>query len=282
MYYGLLAISTFLFAAQFLFNQQYQRISGTSWTSTCTFALLVNGVGMCIQLVLCRFQLEFSWYSLSIASIQAIASFVSTYASLKALGMVNLAVYSMFSMLGGMALPFAYGVIFRGEPMTWMKAGCGLLITAALVLTIKGEKNIWRNTRYYWAVFVLNGMAGVLSTIHQSNEALRVSSSSYMVMSNLVGMAIAAGLLLAMNKGLPKLQWKQVGYASGYAAFTGIGNLLVLIALTVLPASVQYPIITGGVICCSTLVAVLRREPVSRMTWYSTGLALVASVLIAL
>ena len=282
MYYGFLGIAAFLFAAQFLFQQRYQRICGAAWTSTLTFTLLINLIGCALQLTLGGFRLEFTWYAMALAAAQATAGILGNAASIRALSTVNLAVYSMFSMLGGMVLPFAYGVLIGGESLTLSKVGCGLLIVVALWLTVKGERGVWRNTRYYWAVFVLNGMSGVIASIHQSNELLRVNSTSFMALTNLTAVAVSAALLMAKTHALPRLPLKPLGFACGYAAFTGIGNLLLLLALMHLPASVQYPIVTGGVIFFSTVVSALRREKITRITWISALLALASTVLIAL
>jgi multidrug transporter EmrE-like cation transporter len=40
----------------------------------------------------------------------------------------------------------------------------------------------------------------------------------------------------------------------GYGVLNKIGNFLLLIALAHLPASVQYPMVTGGVMICSTVI----------------------------
>lgn len=282
MYYGFLGVAAFLFAAQFLFHQRYQRICGSGWASTLTFTLLINLIGCALQLTLGGFRLQFTWYAMALAAVQAAAGILGNYASIRALATVNLAVYSMFSMLGGMVLPFAYGVLIGGEALTFSKVGCGLLIVLSLWLTVKGERGVWKNTRFYWAVFVLNGLSGVIASIHQSNALLRVNSTSFMALTNLTSVAVSAVLLLAGQRAFPRIAAKPLGFACGYAAFTGIGNLLLLLALMHLPASVQYPIVTGGVIFFSTVVSWLRREKIARITWISALLALLSTVLIAL
>jgi multidrug transporter EmrE-like cation transporter len=67
---------------------------------------------------------------------------------------------------------------------------------------------------------------------------------------------------------------------SGYAVCNGIGNLFCQIALTTLPASVQYPIITGGVMVFSTLISLARQEPIGGKTYLAATLACLSTILI--
>ena len=87
---------------------------------------------------------------------------------------------------------------------------------------------------------------------------------------------------LLAEKKIVFLQKNAVPYTIGYAAFCGIGNLLLLIALKYLPASVQYPIVTGGTMVFSTLISGIRKEKLSLRNLIATGVALVSTVVIAL
>jgi drug/metabolite transporter (DMT)-like permease len=79
---------------------------------------------------------------------------------------------------------------------------------------------------------------------------------------------------------VPLLPIKEVGNLGCYAACSGIGNLLCLIALTSLDASVQYPIITGGVMVFSTVISIIRKEKPSARTLISAAIAFISTVLI--
>lgn len=282
MYYALICTAAVLFAVQFLFHQKFQERCGTTWSAALTFSLYTNGISFFIMLMINRFHLEFSWFSLGIAALYAIVNILYVYASIKAFATVNLSVYSLFAMLGGMLLPFAYGILFYGEPLTGMKLFCGVLIIISLLMTVAGGKKERGGVFCYIGVFVLNGMVGVLSKLHQSNTTLCVDSGSFMAWANLITFAICFGLSLASDRKITRIHGKTIAYVSGYAAFCGIGNLLVLIALAYLPASVQYPIITGGVIVCSTIISALRKEAIGIKHIAAAALALISTVLIIL
>ena len=57
MMYGLLAASALLFALQFLFNQQYQKLRGDGTDSAVTLSLYMHGISFLIMLVLKGFKL---------------------------------------------------------------------------------------------------------------------------------------------------------------------------------------------------------------------------------
>lgn len=280
--YVFLIIADLLFSLQFLFNQQFRKRNGDGLDSAFTFSMYTNGISFLILLVLNGFKLSFTWFSVLIAFIYALVLLLYSYSGLKSFSTANLSVYSIFTMLGGMLLPFAFGVIFYKEDFTLPKAVCILLIGIATAMSFekgKGSKDRG-NLKYYFAVFILNGLVGILSKLHQSNAELCVDSGSFMATVNLCVFAMCLGFHLVRNKKVPLLPIKEVGNLACYAACSGIGNLLCLIALTTLPASVQYPIITGGVMVFSTVISIIRKEKPSVKTLIATAVAFVSTVLI--
>ncbi len=280
MNYIMTLVADLLFALQFLFNQQFRKRNGDGIDSTFTFSLYTNGISFLILLVLNGFKLHFTWFSLLISGIYAIVILGYAYSGLKSFATANLSVYSIFAMLGGMVLPFAYGVIFCDEAFTPAKAICIVLIGVSTALSFEKGKGKGNNLKYYLAVFVLNGLVGVLSKIHQSNAELCVDSGSFMATVNLWVFAICLVYHLVKNKKISLLPLKEVGNLGCYAACSGIGNLLCLIALKSLDASVQYPIITGGVMVFSTVISIIRKEKPSVRTLISAAIAFISTVLI--
>ena len=80
---------------------------------------------------------------------------------------------------------------------------------------------------------------------------------------------------ITLNKPL-----KSIRAAVCFSFMTGIANLLVLIALTHVNASVQYPMITGGTIVVSVIISLICKEKVIYKNILSAVLALVATLLI--
>ena len=142
--------------------------------------------------------------------------------------------------------------------------------------------DIKKGWKYYLSVFVLNGMTGVISTIHQSAGDLSVDSGSFSVWIRIVPLVICLGIQLVSEKKIARIPSKIVPYTVGYAAFCGIGNLFLLIALEYLPASVQYPVVTGGTMIFSTIISAVRKEKITKRTIVSAALALLATIFIIL
>jgi hypothetical protein len=287
LYYTLVIISTILFSLQFLFTQRFQETSGTGMKPTLVFSLYKSLVIILMMLLISGFKIQFSWFSLLMATVYAVSSMAMSYYSLKAFAVANLSVYSVFSMLGGMILPFFLGVLFydEGDNLVF-KIICCALIVVAVLLNIKSGKQNKKALFYYFAVFVLNGMAGVISKIHQSSTSLSpVDSTSFMLLTAAVSVVISAAWLLIAYREIPLIKGKNILFVTGYGVFNGLGNLFLLIALSGengLPASVQYPLVTGGVMVCSTVISTIRKEKLTVREYIATAIALLASIFIAL
>ncbi len=280
MLYLYIIIADLLFSMQFLFNQQFRKRNGDGIDQTFTFSMYTNGISFLLLLVLNGFSLKINLVSFILAFIYAIVILGYSYSGLKSFATANLSVYSIFAMLGGMLLPFAYGVIFNGEDFSFAKAMCVVLIGISTALSFEKGGGKGKNFKYYIAVFVLNGLVGVLSAIHQSKNGDAVDSGSFMATVNICAFVLCLVFHLVKNKKVPLLPFKEVGNLACYAGCSGIGNLLCLIALSQLDASVQYPIITGGVMVFSTLISIIRKEKPSARTIISTAIACVSTILI--
>lgn len=286
LYYTLVIISTVLFSLQFLFTQRFQETSGTGMKPTLVFSLYKSLVIIFMMLLISGFRIGFSWFSLLMATVYAVSSMAMSYYSLKAFAVANLSVYSVFSMLGGMILPFFLGVLFfdEGDKLVF-KIICCALIVVAVLLNIKSGKQDKKALFYYFAVFVLNGMSGVISKLHQSSPYSPVDSTSFMLWSSVVTVVLSAAWLLIAYRHIPLIKGKNIFFVTGYGVFNGLGNLFLLIALSGesgLPASVQYPLVTGGVMVCSTIISTIRKEKLTVREYVATFIALLASIFIAL
>lgn len=280
MYYVLLIIAAILFSSQFLFQQKYQNECGMDWKATLNFNIYSGIAGFFLMWAIGKGHLEFSWFSLAVAVVYAAVNITYNYASLKSFDTVNLSAYSMFAMLGGMILPFGYGIIWNGEDLTAGKVICGGIIAVALLFTLSGGKAGGKAVFYYMAVFVMNGMSGVLSAFHQSHVDVAVDSTSFMAISRVVTVIICLVMQMISLKKFPVISRRAGFYSIGFAVLCGLGNLFALIGLTKLPASVQYPIITGGVIVFSTVISIIRKEKPTPRQLIAAGLALVATIVI--
>jgi len=260
MYYALILLSVVLFGSSFALNDTYRKLRGSGFKISFECSLIASVPNFFILLALNGFRFECTPFTLVMAALTALNGLAFTFCSFKALGKINLSLYALFSMLGGMALPFLQGILFYGEPLTVSKGVCFLFIVSALLLTLKrGEgKN---GTVYYIGVFVLNGMSGVLSKIFTATDLPKTSAAGYSLIANIFTLAISAAVLLVMMKQkTPKHTPLSVGVASASGVINRLGNLLLVVSLAHVDASVQYPMVTGGTMIVSTLIAFFDKE----------------------
>jgi drug/metabolite transporter (DMT)-like permease len=271
-YYAIITASVILFALTFFFNDRYQKESGSDMGATFVFSLINSLAGLLCLLALNRFRFEFTPFTLLMATLTAINAIAYIFCSLKAFAHINISLYSIFAMLGGMLLPFVVGIVFYDETLTVGKGVSLVLIIAALAFTVKRDQK--KNGGIYYAgVFILNGMSGVLAKIFQSAPYEAASAASYSIWSALVTVVISVGVLIVLGKRVKKPSGKAVALSSCFGILSKIGNYMLLIALAVLPASVQYPFVTGGTMIVSTVIALICRQKPSYREYISVGLS---------
>ncbi len=254
--YGLLTISTVLFGVTFFFNDTFRAHYGSNLQATLVTNIGGGLFGLLALLIINGFALEFSWFALIMAVISSANGLLCSFCSLKALGKANLSLFSLFTMSGGMALPFLSGIFFHGEALTVGKLACFVVIAVALCLTTeKGNKQ--GGTKYYIGIFIFNGMAGVIANVYQSLPFARISSAGYTILTALVSIAMAAMLLMLIKREKRKINLPCIFAMAGSGILNRVANWLLLIALVSLPASAQYPFVTGGTMIVSTLISLL-------------------------
>ena len=128
------------------------------------------------------------------AVLIALNGMIFTFCGFKALGKINLSMYSLYSMLGGMLLPFMQGIIFYGEGITLAKVVCCVFIFLALILTVNKGKGSG-GTIYYIGIFVLNGMSGVLTKLFTSLPYEKTDAMSFSILSAICSVVISSVIL---------------------------------------------------------------------------------------
>ena len=113
--YSLLVAATVLFTVQFLFQQQYRKSHGAGLEAMLNFSFCTGCIGCLLMLVLNGFHLHITAFAVGMAIAYSVSSLLNVYFALKAFTTANLSVFSVFSMLGGMLLPFALGIAFMGS-----------------------------------------------------------------------------------------------------------------------------------------------------------------------
>ena len=140
------------------------------------------------------------------------------------------------------------------------------------------------------AIFLLNGLTGVIAKAHQISEGA-VDEISFTVISCALTAMISL-ILLALEflrnrkeksrQVMTTLKMKPMWIMVLIGAATYTGNYLHLLAANDVPASVQFPLVSGGVIVLSALISFgAFKEKLSVREWISIGGAFLATVLFA-
>lgn len=253
--YLLLSASAVMFGGQFFFNDMFRKHYGNSFRASLVSKFGGGVFGLIALALINGLTFEYSHFSLIMAIFVNINAFLLTFCGLKALGKINLSLYSMFMMLGGMALPFVSGILFHGESLTLGKLICFLFIIASLLVVLKRD-NVRSGGLYYAGIFILNGMSGVLSKLYKAAPAQwQVSSAGYSMLIAILSLVLTGIFLLIFGVEKKKLNFKAVIAMAGSGIINRVANLFLLIALATVPASAQYPFITGGTMIVSTLLS---------------------------
>lgn len=279
VYYVLIILSALLFSIQFIMNNGYQRADGAGWGAALRFSLYSSLVGILLLLAINSFHLSFTWFSLAVAFVYALICIGSNFCSVRAFEHANLSMYSVFSMIGGMVIPFLYGMGFCGEEVRPLRIICCAFMAVSVVLSVEKGTAAKGALKYYLGVFILNGAVGAVSKFHQSHPESGVESADFLILAKIVIIVLSFILLFLQKDRRLVPCGKALAFASGFAVLSSVGNLFLLISLYHLPASVQYPVVTGGVIVFSTAIDLIVSRKFQKRKVLSAVVALAASVL---
>ena len=179
-------------------------------------------------------------------------------------------------------MPFLQGIIFYKEPLTVAKALCFALICISLWMTVERDKK-HTGWIYYIGIFTLNGLCGVLSKLFNTLPFEKTDASGYSILIALCTLVISAALLPFVKKD-PKNNTKTTPASIGVAAAQGlinrVANLLLVIALLHVDTSVQYPMVTGGVMIVSTLICFFGKNKPKKKELIAVLIAFVGMLLL--
>lgn len=286
-YYALILLSVCMFGGGFALQDVYRRKRGSNLKISMESAFIGSLAGLIVLLIVNGFSFEVTAFTLLMASLAALNSILFTFCAFKSLDYINLSLFSLFSMLGGMALPFFQGILFYSEGVTVAKCICVAFICAALACTIeKGERK--KGAIFYLGIFLLNGMSGVISKIFSASALPKTSAAGYTIWISICTIVLSAAvwgvltlkdrgkaLEAAENKPTKKVLWQSYGIGAAYGAINKVANFLLVLALAHVDASVQYPMVTGGTMIVSTIICFFGDKKPTKKEMLSVALAFV-------
>jgi drug/metabolite transporter (DMT)-like permease len=302
MEYVLIFLAVICFVGQFAFTKIYEGTVKQTTQSALIMLTATGVVGAILFFVIGGFRISFSPVTVTWAAVFALIMIPYYTVGIRVLSLGSLAIYSMFMMLGGMLVPFFYGILLLDEDISISKLIGTVLLTLFIILQAVAQRSADNPKRegsskgrgVFFAlcilIFFINGMTGVVAKAHQISSGA-VNEISFTVISCALTAIFGVAILLLSairQKNAVTDAAKRVMHAKPMLimALIGItahsGNLLHLIAAADVPASVQFPIVSGGVIVLSALVSVtVFKERVTCKEWVSIVGAFLSTVLFA-
>jgi drug/metabolite transporter (DMT)-like permease len=203
----------------------------------------------------------------------------------------SVAAVTVYTLLGGMVLPFIYGVAALGEqPSLWRYIGTVILIVSILPplfmngKTGTGEKHSLRSRITYAVcvslIFLTNGGVSVITTASQRDPSMATVGSTDFLLTTAILRAAVAVVLIACLSAKQRRAFVPTDIRTGkpvtvlvlgllagilllYAACNGVGNVFNLECAKTMDASLQFPIISAACIVLSAVWALIffREKP---------------------
>lgn len=262
MNYLLLVLAALCIAAQFSFTKIYQLKYSKGIKSLFFFSAAVALTSCVLFWALNGFRVGFSTFSFIMAVLVAVVLTLNNIMSIVVVKYGEVSVYTVFMMLGGMILPFLYGVIFLNEtPSVGSIVGIILLVVSLFLSVSDKLKSKADNAKLFallcLAVFFLNGTVSILSKIHQISPKA-IGTNDFLVWNYLASFVLSI-ILLAVSSAVTAKRNLPIMVHSGkksvaigvltfiiIAVIGSLGYLCQLLGAKNLPASVLYPIVSGG------------------------------------
>lgn len=285
--YILIMIADFFLTAAFVFQKKFQRCAGISLKAGLVYNLLHGLFSAAFFLIVSGFKITISAFSVFMAASFATAAMLCIIMGFRIMQKGNMSLYTLFLMSGGMIEPYLWGVMLLGEKMT-VAGIIGLAaIAAAIIISNSGVKKPDKTQLILCiAVFILNGATSIASKMHQMNPvSARVSVENFAFIIAVMKVIVCSlSLLVCRNKmkentrELKLFRLMPIIFAA--AAAEGIFLMMQLIGASSLPASVMFPIVTGGTVILSSVAgSAVFREKLSSKQWAGIVLCFIGTVL---
>ena len=313
MYYAMLIGASFLFGSQFMVTKAFEKNYGKTVRASLSFSLLYSlfagVIFFIIKLISSGTVFNLNPFSLCMAFGLSLVNILSSAIGIKTLALGDIAVYSLFLMLGGMIVPFFAGIVFLKESVSVCNLiGVAIMIIALCLPVFFGKKN--KNAReaqtdgdtkkktsvFFYVLcvflFILNGLSSTLSKFNSVREgaALGAEFTFYTYGIQFVISLAAFALTTALGKSdktqneekQPVILFRPVaiGCGAAFGAVNGTAFLMSSVAAEHVVAVAQYPLITGATILFSSLLAFLfYREKPTALQLVQIVISLAATIL---
>lgn len=263
--YIFVILATVLLAVDFALQKLYQQKRGTGVEAGLTFNAVIGLVTAIIFFFVNGFKIELSLYSIVMATFMSSFLLCYTILGFRVLKEGNMAFYTMFLMTGGMVVPYVWGLLFLDESLSGLRlVGLLIIIFAIILSNYSVAKSSPKTIALCVVIFFLNGGCSVVSKLCQTPSAYGVVEPiDFVFLTGVTRFILCSVALLILKFRTPSEKSEGANYKNVFliivcsAVVSGVSYMLQLIGAANLPATVLYPIVSGGSIIFSTLVGML-------------------------
>lgn len=258
MYYILIIASALFNSINFAVNKCFQKTSGSSYKSNLAFNSLLGLFTFLVFFIINGFKFKITVFSIIMAVFFNVLITAYTMLGFELMKIGSLAQYTLFLMMGGMIVPYVFGIAFLNEKFTFLRLIAIVFVLLGVIFSSSKEKEGIINTKtilLYIAVFLINGGTSIISKVHQINTGYEtVGALDFVILGGIIRFIMAGVMFLSVKKdGEVGINLKSVSLIFASAALSGIAFLLQLVSASKLPATVLFPFMTGGTIILTAI-----------------------------
>lgn len=304
-----LALTCTFFSVQFIFSKLYQKNSNGSINASLWMTIFYAIYSIVFFGVQIDFTPEISTSAVIYALLYSVAGIFTTLSSIIGMSLGRVSTITTFMLLGGMVLPFIYGVTVLNEAITIPKIIAIIIMIVSLIPSLiskeEGENKEQDKKKHMLYILVLlvvfigNGAISIITSASQK-AADAVPTESYMFIIAIIQIIIAGitSVCVALKnnkeKNFTKALFSGVGKeytlkaillaflcSALYGVCNSLGNVFSLACVNAnMDASIQFPVISGSVIVLTTLIAwALFKETPKKKDWISIVLSVAGVIL---
>ena len=280
----------YLYLATVIFGVSFQNIIKKPYTQkthgkgSYTFGLLLS-LSALLFFVITSKGLDFNTGLIPYSALFALSYILGTVFALEAISCGSLSLTALlisYSLL----LPTVYGLVFLKDTVgRWFIPGFILLVISLFLTNAKSEKV---RINFKWVIFATlasigNGMCSVSQKMQQVRfEGAHKNEFMILALSIVATFLLVYSLIKERRQmtGFIKAGWKE-SILCGLA--NGVVNMLVMVLSDTMPASLLFPLISGGGILITHLVArFYYKEKLSKMQTVGFMIGLASVILLNL
>ena len=287
-------IATVLLAFEFVIQKLYQSKLGTSPKAGFFYNAMYGLFTAIVFFAVSGFKFSFAPFSAIMAFMMTAFCVAYSVIGFRVLKSGGMSIYTMFLMTGGMMIPYVYGIAFLSEGISIFRIIGLVVIVSAVVISSGGiKKTSWKLIAMCSAVFILNGLVGIVSKQHQIEMAFErfetVDTISFVMFTGIAKFVMCSIAYFCS----PKSEGAESGFVLDgkairialpltalVAAVGGSSYFLQLVGASNLPASVLFPCVTGGCIIFSSLagLAFFKEKP-TKAQWLAIAMCFAGTCL---